>query len=486
MFLKVKLRNIITQHYLLLLVLLVFVTHFSLISIVNHQCFRTYALDLGMFSHEMYQYGQLKLPQFTLGLHEPMPVLADHWAPILGLVSPLRFIFGEYTLLILQIAGLAFAAIYIYRIALHYQLNRLLAAGTSVFFLSMWGITSALAFDFHTNVLAACFFPALYFNLLRQRWLAVAIVTVLILLTKENMGFWLMFAFGGFWVRGLFLKSAGNWLHLLFAGVSCSVFLLLVFVVIPSYAGGQHHNLTQFFGHISPDMKEVAWYFLSHPGEVFKLLFMDTVGIPSQPKMDSWIMMTISGLVFICWRPWTGILMIPLISQKFLTGDEQVSGIHGQYSIEFAPIAALAIAASLASLRSDHWRYMVLALSVFVAAKYNIREIFPHNERTNVWGHAHYQPAINPEEFKACMNFLPRDASVSCSSALAPHLAFRDSIYHYPIHNQAEYILLIAHPFASYPATGEEYLKEIESWASNPEVNILYRGRDLILIRKTR
>ena len=477
-------KSIFVKHYLLLLLLLLFAIHFGLISLVNHQCFRTYALDLGMFSNEMYQYSHFRLPELTLGLKEPMPMLADHWAPILILFSPLRFIFGSYTLLIVQIAGLLFAAIFIYRIALFYQLNKYIATGSSLFFLVMWGITSALGFDFHTNVLAACMFPALYFFLLKQDQGKSILIAAIILLTKENMGFWLFFIFAAFWIRAFYLKLGHHRFYITMMAVSGFVFLTLVFKVIPSYAQGQHHNLTQFFGHISPDMKEVVWYFISHPVEIFKLFYLDELGNPCPQKTATLFMMVVSGLVFIFWRPWILVMVLPLIAQKFLSGYDQLWGIHGQYSIEFAPIASLAFVVSLASVKSDIARYLLIAISCYSAAYYNYREVIPHNERTDVFTKNHYTPAISAGEVEKCRALLPENASLCCSSQLAPHFAFRDSIYHYPIEERAEYVMLITHSFASYPATGENYIIDIEKRANDPNNAVLYRGNDVILLKK--
>ncbi|MFM9984063.1 MAG: DUF2079 domain-containing protein [Flavobacteriales bacterium] len=480
------LKSIFFKHYLLLLLLLLFAIHFGLISLVNHQCFRTYALDLGMFSNEMFQYSHFRLPELTLGLKEPMPMLADHWAPILILFSPLRFIFGSYTLLIVQIAGLLFAAIFIYRIALFYQLNKYIATGSSLFFLVMWGITSALAFDFHTNVLAACMFPALYFFLLKQDRSKAILIACIILLTKENMGFWLFFIFAAFWIRTMHLKLGHHRFYISMMALSGIVFYMLVFKVIPSYSQGQHHNLTQFFGHISPDMKEVVWHFISNPLEIFKLFYLDELGNPCLPKTATLFMMFVSGLIFIFWRPWILIMLLPLIAQKFLSGYDQLWGIHGQYSIEFAPIASLALVATLASAKSDIARYLLVAISCHSAAYYNYKVAIPHNERTDVFSKNHYTPAISAGEVEKCRALLPENARLSCSSQLAPHFAFRDSIYHYPIEERAEYIMLITHSFASYPSTGENYMADIEKRANDSTVTVLYRGNDVMLFRKDR
>ncbi|MFM7731138.1 MAG: DUF2079 domain-containing protein, partial [Flavobacteriales bacterium] len=88
--------------YLYLLAFMIPAVLWALVSFVNHACFRTYALDLGMMNQALYQFSIGEEPMFTQGLGEPMPYLCDHFSPALILFVPFQWVFGSYGLLVVQ------------------------------------------------------------------------------------------------------------------------------------------------------------------------------------------------------------------------------------------------------------------------------------------------------------------------------------------------------------------------------------------------
>ena len=56
------------NHRLAWLITALYGTVFCLISLVNHYNFRTYGLDLGIYTHGIYSYSHLNWHTFTLGL----------------------------------------------------------------------------------------------------------------------------------------------------------------------------------------------------------------------------------------------------------------------------------------------------------------------------------------------------------------------------------------------------------------------------------
>src|SRR6476620_4958201 len=76
---------------------------YALISLVNHYNFRTYALDLGMVNHAVYDYAHFRKNVTTLLLDTPPTnFLANHFTLVPLLVSPLYWLFGNYTMLLVQ------------------------------------------------------------------------------------------------------------------------------------------------------------------------------------------------------------------------------------------------------------------------------------------------------------------------------------------------------------------------------------------------
>src|SRR6185503_1085830 len=79
-----------------LILTLFFGIFYANISIVNHLNFRTNWFDLGFYTHHIYDYSNLNFSHLKSNL-------SDHFDLFLICISPLRYVFGEYTLLIVQI-----------------------------------------------------------------------------------------------------------------------------------------------------------------------------------------------------------------------------------------------------------------------------------------------------------------------------------------------------------------------------------------------
>ena len=102
-------------HKRLIIVIVFFTVIYSLISIVNHYCFRTYALDLGAYTNAMYDYIHFRWNDSTAFLAVSENLLADHFDLYLIIFSPLTLIFGTYTLLVIQIIFVLLGGVGIYK-----------------------------------------------------------------------------------------------------------------------------------------------------------------------------------------------------------------------------------------------------------------------------------------------------------------------------------------------------------------------------------
>src|SRR5919112_4805384 len=103
------------SHKFVILILILFGIIYGLISLVNHYNFRTYALDLGLVNHAIYDYAHFRVNYSTLLLDAaPMNFLGSHFALLPILFSPLYWILGSYTLLVVQIAAVLFGGVGVY------------------------------------------------------------------------------------------------------------------------------------------------------------------------------------------------------------------------------------------------------------------------------------------------------------------------------------------------------------------------------------
>ncbi|MDB5234653.1 MAG: hypothetical protein JWR44_1646, partial [Hymenobacter sp.] len=144
-------------------ILAVFGVAYALLALVNHYLFRTYAFDLGIFNQAAWGYAHLCLaPNTVVGMRN---MFGDHFTITQPLWGPLYWLFGSYALLVVQIGMMLMGGYGAYRLHLLRTQNGQpgAALGLLVMFLSTWGIYSALAYDYHDNILAAMLLPWLFY-----------------------------------------------------------------------------------------------------------------------------------------------------------------------------------------------------------------------------------------------------------------------------------------------------------------------------------
>ncbi|MDH6126380.1 DUF2079 domain-containing protein [Kitasatospora sp. GP82] len=165
----------------------VFFALYVLVSVRRHQRMLSAAYDLGIFEQGVrgYAHGsapiaELKGPGFNL--------LGDHFHPVLALLAPVYRLFPTpLTLLVGQAALMALACLPLTRWA-HRTAGPVagLVVGGSVG--ASWGIAAAIGYDFHEICFAV---PLLAFAaeaLGRRRWRTAALLSLPLLLVKEDLG----------------------------------------------------------------------------------------------------------------------------------------------------------------------------------------------------------------------------------------------------------------------------------------------------------
>ena len=128
----------------LILTIIIFGLLYSLISLVNHYNFRTYALDLGAYTNAMYDYIHFQWNDSTVFNEIKENLLADHFDLYLIIFSPLSLIFKTYTLLIVQIFMILFGGIGVYRYFSISKSKYNVALLATIYFYMFFGVFSAV------------------------------------------------------------------------------------------------------------------------------------------------------------------------------------------------------------------------------------------------------------------------------------------------------------------------------------------------------
>ncbi|MDP6909016.1 MAG: DUF2079 domain-containing protein, partial [Flavobacteriales bacterium] len=381
---------------------------FCLISLVNHYCYRTFGLDLGIYTHGIYCYSHLHFHNFTLGL-EGVEInhLGNHFSPIIILVSPLYYLFGSYTLLVVQIASILFGGLGVYRFAKE-RLSGVLPELITVLFFSMWGIYSALAYDFHANVLAAMFAPwfILYFE--RGNRKMAVLMFVLVLVCKENMALWMACIAIGLGLKQLFTADARR--KLVFTGILMSVSLLYFLVVqtmiMPALNPTGISDHLGNYSHLGDGPGGFIKTILTKPRYVFYLLFesLQVDELTFKLKSQLHFMVLVSGGIALVYRPHYMIMLAPIYAQKMLSSNMTHWGVYAQYSIEFAPIIALAFTEWLQHLRMEKLKLPLIVGTILAASFFNWH---PTRPNTGFYSSEHYSSGLNLNAVNGALDAIP-------------------------------------------------------------------------------
>jgi uncharacterized membrane protein len=482
-----------------ILILLLFAAIYSSVSLVNHYLYRTHALDLGMFNHAIHAISTGNNPHFTLTLDGKEPLyLADHFSPITYIYVPIYYVFGSWTLLLIQITSILFGAWGCYKVALLKLDMAKKPLFILVFFLSQWAVFSALSFDFHNNVIAAMLVPWLYLYFLKQQKLKFLLIIILLLLTKENTALWLVFILIGFMLEKGFAQFKNNFKNFLSWEIPILLFAIFYFIFIVSYvmpmlSNGDALNQISRYDHLGNSVSEIAYTLLVNPWETLNLLVESNSNDPVSfgIKMELHTIILLSGGIALLLRPAYLVMLIPIFAQKLFSSNMDLWGINGQYSIEFTPILTLAFIDLVRVLKN--WKHLKLfiAISVMLIVLSTLRTFrvrkSAYYDRTNsdFTSIIHYKsggldiPFIQQELKK-----IPKDIPISVSSCFAPHLADRKKIYLFPVVKDAQFIVLIQDNSRSYPVSEENLMQQVDALILSGEYQKLTDENKIIILKK--
>ena len=405
---------------------------YCLISLVNHYLFKTYALDLGLYTHAMYDFLHGRIDDCSMFKDQPQSILGAHFDLYLFFLSPLVFVFGSYTLLVVQIVAVLLGGWGVYKlIGLYTDDDWLPILATAILFFS-FGVIHPFAFDYHSNVLTAMMLPWLLYFIKKQQFWQSSLMVVLFVLGKENLSLWLFFiAIALMWDYRKDRKTL--WYLLGYALFGLAYFLIINMVVMPKIGG---EGISRYH-HLGNNYAEIALQLITHPGETLRLLFANTSGLErcDGVKEEFFVCALATGLLFTILKPNYFLMLIPLIGQKMLSSYHLFWGVSLQYSVEFMPVLVISSFLVIIKLKNRVLR-MVLAVALLVSTilttfyTIEVPRSYVVLDQTCIYQGRHYeQKKFDATYARQLIKQIPDDASVSAASMFVPHLALREQIY---------------------------------------------------------
>ncbi|RQO31988.1 hypothetical protein DBR32_04085 [Taibaiella sp. KBW10] len=482
------------QRKQVLYIIAAFFIVYSSISLVNHYNFRTFALDLGMFNQALYAYSRGLAAPYTLdpsGIISPF--LATHFSPITILYTPFYYLFGSYTLLLVQICSILSGAYGTYKLSMQLTRDNHKASLLILMqFLMTWGIFSALAFDFHNNVVGAMLVPWLMYYFVKGSTRPLLLVTLLLLMTQETMALWVPFIFCGLLLnfKSIWTRKQLLFLYLPIIIGSIAYALFIIIYVMPMLQEQQQNLQLTRYSHLGATAADIVQHIIVHPADTIKLLFTNILDDRAYDfiKTEFYIALLLSGGIFLCLRPAFLIMLIPLLAQKMLSNNYAFWGTNVQYSIEYIPLACAATISFFSTRKAR--KNTILYVSLFATIVTTIRLLDTRvakwylPENTRLYQAAHYRSFVNNQEVYQTLSLLPAQVPVSTSSRLAPHIANRMKLYHFPVVKDAAYIVLLKSEKDIWPLDAKAYFEQIDAYKKDIHWETVQETKDVILLRK--
>ena len=443
---------------------------YCLISLVNHYLFKTYALDLGLYTHAIYDYAHFRIDDCSMFLRKPQSILSAHFDLYLLLLSPLVYLFGTYTLLIVQIAGILCGGWGIYKLISLYSDDDMIPILATVVFLCTFCIFHALSFDYHSNVISSMMVPWMLYYLKKGQYKLSALFAILIVMGKENMSLWLFFiALGLMWD---YRKDKKALWYLTGCAFFAAAYFVVVNMLILPRLGARGIMRYEYLGN---NYLEIAKTLITKPRETLRILFNNTSSFPHYDgiKAEFYICALLSGMVLTLLKPNYLLMLIPLIAQKMLSTDKLFWGISVQYAIEFVPVLVISSFLVIIKLKKTIWQRLLagaLLISTVLTTFYTIGipKGFVMVDQICIYQGRHYeQKQFDVRYARELIQQIPDDASVCAATMFVPHLCLRPEIYDFQSiarHVDAEYVLVTDFYFAyksleELTAQGYEVLK---------------------------
>ncbi|MCO5273326.1 MAG: DUF2079 domain-containing protein [Flavobacteriales bacterium] len=441
-------------------VLGLFALIYALVFVPNHLLFRTYALDLGLYTHAAVTYAHGHLADCRLFLGSGQPLLADHFDLHLMLWAPLTWLFGQWTLLLVQWVAVLAGGWGMWRWLRELGASPSTATWGLAHFLAFFGIYGAFTFDFHSNVVATMAFPWYGLALAKQRKAWAWLLLLFMLSAKENMGIWLCFVAIGFLVhQGK--DKAMRWMLAAQAFTALAWSTVVIGLVMPALAGGVPYVGWKYPALGSGPLDAVRILAL-HPAQVFQGL-LDGGDVPEGHaiKQEMLMLLCIAGGWALLLRPWILLMAVPLLLQKLLHAGPAQWGVLGHYSVEFAPLCTMAVF-TWPPVRMGTRAGKVLAVlatvgSIAVAVHVMDASIYKENRaRQRVYQADHYSRDYDVPAVRRLLRGIPSGAAVSASAAFVPHLVSHRDLYLYPVLDHAQ-VIVLATKEEPYPLSRDEF-----------------------------
>ena len=455
-----RLTRYASIEYVLIVVVVIWTAVLSTFSIARHERMNSTAYDLAIKSQVIWNSGQGRLFASTLEVEH---YLGDHVQPIMLLLAPLYRLWPDVRLLLfIQALALSLGAFAVYKIACRHLQHKHLALTFAIVYLLYPAIGFMNRFDFHPIVFTIPLFLFAFNAWEEKRFYLTSLFLFLALMTKEEAGI-TVFMVG---LYALFTRKQ-TWFGSLWAITGLTWSLLALFVIIPSFRGGDSDTLSRY-AWLGADASSQVITLLTKPGFVWQ----HQMSALFRQQFLSRILLPLGFLSLL--NPVTLLIGVPAILYNFLSDVPSQSSIYFHYIAPFIPFAFIAAILGVAWLSAQKQgtsfgRYLphaaITLLCIGTIAAWLLDNPFTKPIDEPYYPVYTLERPFDRQPFDEAASLLPPDASVATTMAFAPHLSTRPELYLF-YHKGKRGVQVYDYPQADYLLL---HLTDMRWWI-NPKV----------------
>lgn len=383
---------------------------YSVLSIVRHNNFQSFAFDLGIYDQAVWLFSRFLSPFSTVKIPN-MIILADHFAPSLALLAPLYWIIDDVKmLLIAQVLIFTSSGYPIYKLAKIYLKKTYLSLTILFAYYFFWGIQLALAFDFHLITVLSSLLSWLFYFVDTKRWKLYFLILVICLGLKED--------------ASVVLGSLGVFIILTYKNLKIGLSTILIgifwFLIVTKFIMTES-VIGQKFAYGVDFPKSLQ--------EIYNIFFFAFI-----PK---WTTIFLSLLPF---------ALIPIFAKGILFMIFTHFFVHfldpkfyGRWEIALhyrAPLTSILAVGAIIVLSKIKNEKILKTLSLIIISTTLFLQIYLHAPLNILIKKQFYQKENWMVDIEYLMEKIPPQSSVATQNNIVPHLSHRKQIYYFSIEDK--------------------------------------------------
>lgn len=388
------------------------------VTVIRYLTYASPNFDFGIFVNMFHNMAETGLPNTTCERDGFLSHFAVHFSPIYYLLLPAYLLFPSgITLQVGQALIVASGVIPLYRIVRSRNLSRLCAVGFCAVYIFFPALSGSCMYDIHENCFLAPLLLWTFDACLRDKRISAFVFALLTCLVKEDAPVYI--AFLGLY---LFFSEKDKDRKFLLGG-GLTLFAVTYFLGVSAYLSAFGEGVMAWrYKEYSADggLLSVIVTVIRNPGLVLHHIFS-----ADKIKYILQTLVPLCALPMMTAKPSRLVLLGPYILINLMPSYVYQHDIYFQYNFGSFAFLILAAVLNFADFKPSSRRVALpcaicASMILFFGTTYSAKYFYFNNYRASDELRA---------EMAAAIEFLPEDASVTSSTFILPHVAYRSEVY---------------------------------------------------------